>query len=125
MTQLYRVIVPVTDLEIAQVFYASILEMPGSRVSPERHYFDCEGTILVCYDPKMYKEKATFTPNPENIYIAVDHLQSSFDRCSSAGATITAKIQSYPWGETSFYFDDPFGNKICFVDRNTKFTGQE
>ena len=24
--------------------------MPGSRVSSGRHYFDCGGTILACYD---------------------------------------------------------------------------
>ncbi len=123
MPQLYRVILPVNDLEKAQSFYNSILGITGSRVSPERHYFDCEGTILACYDPLMFKEKETFSPNPENIYIAVDNLQSSYDKCVNAGANITADIQSYPWGETSFYFDDPFGNQICFVDRETMFVG--
>ena len=33
------------------------------------------------------------------------------------------KIAERPWGERSFYVEDPFGNKLCFVDRATMFTG--
>lgn len=123
MPQLYRVILPVNDLEKAQRFYSDILGMPGARVSPERHYFDCEGTILACYDPLMFNEKSEFSPNPEHIYLAVDDLHKAYEQCLAAGAKVTAEIQSYPWGETSFYFDDPFGNQICFVDRKTMFVG--
>jgi len=49
--QLYRVIQPVTDIEAAARFYSAVLETPGERVSPGRHYFACGGTILACYDP--------------------------------------------------------------------------
>lgn len=28
-----------------------------------------------------------------------------------------------PWGERSFYAEDPFANKICFVDESTVFAG--
>lgn len=123
MAQLYRVILPVSDLDQAKSFYGQILGIDGARVSPERHYFDCEGTILACYDPMMFKERDAFVPNPEHIYIAVDDLQRMYEKCLAAGAQITAEIQDYPWGETSFYFDDPFGNQICMVDRKTKFVG--
>ena len=44
MAHLYRVIVPVSDIEAAQAFYADVLGQPGHRISPGRHYFDCEGT---------------------------------------------------------------------------------
>jgi hypothetical protein len=47
---LFRVILPVSDIEAAASFYARLLEMPGTRVSSGRHYFDCGGTILACYD---------------------------------------------------------------------------
>ena len=33
------------------------------------------------------------------------------------------EIARRPWGEVSFYVEDPFGNKLCFVDRATVFTG--
>ena len=49
--RLYRVIVPVGDIELAAEFYETLLSSPGERVSPGRHYFDCGGTILACYDP--------------------------------------------------------------------------
>ena len=51
-TNLYRVINPVKDIEIATRFYAEVFDISGERISPGRHYFDCEGTILACYDPR-------------------------------------------------------------------------
>jgi predicted enzyme related to lactoylglutathione lyase len=123
MPQLYRVIIPVSDMEKAQEFYESILGIDGERVSPERHYFDCEGTILACFDPTMSDGKSAVTPNPEHIYISVDDLSSTYQRCKTVGAEITIEIDSYPWGETSFYIRDPFGNPLCFVERSTVFRG--
>lgn len=32
-------------------------------------------------------------------------------------------IATRPWGKRSFYVEDPFGNKQCFVDRATLFSG--
>lgn len=52
MARLYRVIVPVVGIEASASFYAAVLGEPGRRVSPGRHYFDCEGTILACFDPE-------------------------------------------------------------------------
>ncbi|MEM7017020.1 MAG: VOC family protein [Pseudomonadota bacterium] len=122
MPRLYRSIILVSDIEQAQAFYSTVLGMPGKRVSPERHYFDCEGTILACFDSMKFNEKPA-TPNPDYVYIAVDDLNESYALCKQAGATITEEIQSHPWGETSFYIEDPFGNPMCFVDRTTVFMG--
>ena len=136
MPNLYRVILPVTDIDAAEAFYAQILEMPGERVSPERHYFDCDQTILACLD--VYADRASdtpeFRPNPECIYIAVDDLDAAYARCQAADAALDrtrhhhsgtdlGKIEVRPWGERSFYFHDPFGNPMCFVDPGTLFTG--
>ena len=35
------------------------------------------------------------------------------------------RIAKRPWGEESFYASDPFGNPLCFVRRDTEFTGLE
>jgi hypothetical protein len=35
-----------------------------------------------------------------------------------------AKILVRPWGEKSFYAEDPWGNGLCFVDEKTLFTGK-
>ena len=50
MQKLFRVILPVSNIERAAFFYAEVFQSPGQRVSPGRHYFDCGGTILVCYE---------------------------------------------------------------------------
>jgi hypothetical protein len=34
------------------------------------------------------------------------------------------KIVKRPWGELSFYVEDPWGNGLCFVDEQTLFTGK-
>src|SRR5260221_384849 len=33
-------------------------------------------------------------------------------------------IVKRPWGERSFYAEDPWGNGLCFVDEQTLFTGR-
>ena len=64
MPKLFRVILPVSDIALAEKFYSQILATPGKRISPGRHYFDCEGTILACYDPKPTATKPSFPPTP-------------------------------------------------------------
>jgi catechol 2,3-dioxygenase-like lactoylglutathione lyase family enzyme len=133
MAKLYRVLVPVTDIESAAKFYSAILGSPGQRVSPGRHYFDCEGTILACFDPGADGEGREATPNPECIYLAVDDLEAIHAANRAAGGRFPSgappgvgplgEIAKRPWGEESFYVDDPFGNPLCFVRRDTVFTG--
>ncbi len=133
MAHLYRVIVPVSDIDSAARFYAAVLEQPGARVSPGRHYFHCEGTILACMDPRADGEQRETSANPEHIYIAIDDLEHCFARCQAAGAELDpgtlhggsrlGVIAQRPWGERSFYVFDPFGNPVCFVDRTTVFSG--
>jgi predicted enzyme related to lactoylglutathione lyase len=120
---LYRVIVPVADIESAAAFYRSVLEQPGVRVSPGRHYFGCGGTILACFDPRADGDPWDATPNPDHVYFAVSNLEACYQRVAGApGSVIGQPIQTQPWGERSFYCTDPFGNKLCFVDDRTLFT---
>ena len=74
MAHLFRVILPVGDIEVAESFFATVLGSTGQRISPGRHYFDCDGTILACYDPTADGDGYTATPNPEPIYLAVSDL---------------------------------------------------
>jgi len=130
--KLFRVILPVTDIERAAAFYETVLGMEGQRVSAGRHYFDCDGTILACLDARADGDDYEASPNPEWIYLAVDDIQETFDACHQAGATFSpgdvhgdpaGRIETRPWGERSFYVEDPFGNKVCFVDRATTYLG--
>jgi catechol 2,3-dioxygenase-like lactoylglutathione lyase family enzyme len=130
--ELFRVILPVTDIDRAARFYGEVLGLEGRRVSSGRHYFDCGGTILACFDPGADGDAYAPGPNPEWLYFAVDDLEARFEAARRAGAKLpdddvhgdpAGRIARRPWGERSFYAEDPFGNKICFVDRETKFTG--
>jgi uncharacterized glyoxalase superfamily protein PhnB len=121
--QLFRVILPVTDIEAAASFYARLLGMPGSRVSSGRHYFDCQGTILACYDALADGDSEQVGPNPQNVYFSVDNLDAVHERARAAGCRELTDIEVRPWGERSFYASDPFDNPICFVDSQTLFTG--
>ena len=132
MAHLYRVLVPVGDIERGATFYATVLGAAGSRVSPGRHYFDCEGTILACFDPRI-EDGYEARPLPEPIYLAVDDLRATFAACRAAGATFEAstspqtgplgEIAKRPWGEESFYVRDSWGNPLCFVARDSVFRG--
>ena len=71
MVKLYRVILPVSDIEQAEAFYRQLLDTPGQRVSRGRHYFDCGGTILACYDPVADGDDLAggWRPHPnQNVY---------------------------------------------------------
>lgn len=122
--KLFRVILPVADIEKAARFYEQLLDLPGERVSAGRHYFDCGGTILACFDPRADGDPWDAQPNPDHVYFAVSDLDATWERARRAGCgRLDDEIKVQPWGERSFYAADPFGNKICFVEAETAFTG--
>jgi catechol 2,3-dioxygenase-like lactoylglutathione lyase family enzyme len=123
--RLFRVILPVSDIEAAAAFYANLLEMPGTRVSGGRHYFHCGGTILACFDALADGGSKRVGPNPEHVYFSVDDLDAAHIRAEQAGCPELTEIEVQPWGERSFYARDPFENPICFVDSRTLFTGEK
>lgn len=126
--KLYRIILPVTNIEKASQFFANLIGQDGQRVSEGRHYFDLEGTILACYDPVADGDtisKPWVLHENQYIYIATDRLEEVHQRMvnDSEKEYVDKDIQLMPWGERLFYARDPFGNRICFVDRSTIFTG--
>ena len=85
MATLYRVILPVTDIEHAARFYAALLGDPGKRISPGRHYFHCGGTILACFDPRADGDNFDASPNPDHFYFAVPDLDRVFSIAKQQG----------------------------------------
>lgn len=128
---LFRVILPAVDMERSVAFYAAVLEDPGERVSPGRHYFHCGGTILAVVNPRADGGVGGRDPQPnfDHVYFSVDDLEAALERVKAAGPSgldvrgQERGIAQRSWGERSFYCQDPTGNPLCFVDAGTEFVG--
>jgi catechol 2,3-dioxygenase-like lactoylglutathione lyase family enzyme len=128
--KLFRIALQVADLDQASAFYSRLLDDQGRRIRGSRHYFDCGPVILALVDVTA----GDLEPKPisDYIYFAVSDLDQVYERARSMnclakedvhGADAGAIVQR-PWGERSFYAEDPWGNGLCFVDENTLFTGR-
>lgn len=122
--KIFRIILPVSDIDQATEYYQKLLGTEGERVSKERHYFNCGEVILTCYDASADGDHMTFRPNPGHIYFSVDNIEAWFKRANTLShERIDEVIAKRPWGERSFYLNDIFGNQLCFVESNTEFKG--
>ena len=129
--KLFRVILQVDDLDKAADFYSKLFNDPGRRIPrASRHYIDCGPVILALVDQTAGGEKAK--PLPDKIYFAVGDLEQVYARARDLGCLSTEDVHGAsageivvrPWGERSFYVQDPWGNGLCFVDDKTLFTGR-
>ena len=130
--RLFRVIVPVTNIEEATDFYSALFDQPGFRVSAGRHYFECGGVILAVYDPVADGDREAVRSNAGHLYFAVPDLEVAFRRAEASGGLSAetgdgqlamGRIARRPWGEVSFYMHDPSGNPLCFVDAQSIYRG--
>ena len=128
MAKLFRVVLPVTNLDHAVRLYSGLLQLSGTRVSGGRHYFDCEGTILVCYEAAADGDDPSPQPTchpGQFIYFSVRDLDAAHQRAVALGFTIkTGDIRKMPWGERIFWATDEFGNQISFVESGTEYLGR-
>jgi catechol 2,3-dioxygenase-like lactoylglutathione lyase family enzyme len=128
---LFRIILQVSDLDQAEEFYGRLLGNRGRRIPrASRHYIDCGPVILALVDPSIDGQQPK--PLPDYIYFAVDNLEEVHARASeldclareNVHGAASGDIVKRPWGERSFYVEDPWGNGVCFVDDTTLFTGR-
>src|SRR5262245_57809209 len=126
--QLFRLIVEVGDLAAAISFYTKLLGIVGRKQAGSRCYFDCGGVTLQVLDVSSLREPH---PAAKSLYFTVKDLESLHARAKALkclseedvhGAT-GGEIAVRPWGEKSFYAEDPWKNRLCFVEDGTVYAG--
>ena len=121
----FRLNVEVGDIEQAASFYAELLGIEGRPQAGRRCYFAAGPVTL-----QVVQVEAPH-PAAKALYFAVADLDAAHARaddlgCLSAGdvhGTPAGQPVVRPWGERSFYCDDPWGNPLCFVDAGTIYAG--
>jgi catechol 2,3-dioxygenase-like lactoylglutathione lyase family enzyme len=126
--QFFRLNVEVGDLDAAADFYAALLGVAGRKQAGARAYFRCGAVTLVVIDPT-----AAGPPHPaaKALYFTVRDLDAAFARAHALGCLSREVVHGAPggaavvrpWGERSFYADDPWGNPLCFVEEGTVYAG--
>jgi catechol-2,3-dioxygenase len=123
--RLFRLNVEVADLGQAQTFYQTLLGLEARPQAGSRVYVDAGGVTL----------QIVQVPSPhvaaKALYFAVDDLDAVHARASRLACLSQELVHGEPagearvrpWGERSFYAEDPSGNPLCFVDAGTIYAG--
>jgi catechol 2,3-dioxygenase-like lactoylglutathione lyase family enzyme len=122
--RLFRIRVRVGNIDTAHKFYSALLGAVGKRIHATLYYFDC-GPVILALESGFALEAL-----PDHIYFATSELEEIHRRANSLGCLSSkdvfgargGDIVIRPWGERSFYVEDPWTNKLCFVDEKTVFT---
>jgi predicted enzyme related to lactoylglutathione lyase len=125
---LFRINVEVGNLDEAEKFYGKLFGLVGRKQAGSRCYFTCGSVTLQVVDVSSVR-----TPHPaaKALYFVVNDLDAIFKRaeslrCLSQGDVHGApggKICVQPWGERSFYAEDPWHNPLSFVEAGTIYPG--
>jgi catechol 2,3-dioxygenase-like lactoylglutathione lyase family enzyme len=123
--QFFRMNLEVGDLTAAQNFYETLLGLPGRGQAGHRFYINP--------GPVAFQVVAHSDPHPaaKALYFTVTDLNAIHARATSLNALSNEMVHGLrggdisvkPWGERSFYVDDPWGNQLCFVEAGTVYAG--
>jgi len=127
--QFFRLNVEVGDLEKAIAFYGELLGIEGRKQPGSRVYYEAGPVTLQVLDVS----RAGGAPHTaaKALYFTVTDLESIFERAKKLGCLSAETVHDAPgggivvrpWGERSFYSEDPWGNPLCFVEEGTVYTG--
>lgn len=126
--QFFRLNLEVGNLDAAESFYTTLLGVQGRKQAGRRCYFECGPTTLQVLDVSSVREPH---PAAKALYFTVKNLETAFDRAKVLGCLSREDVHDAPgggivvrpWGERSFYAEDPWGNPLCFVEEGTVYTG--
>ena len=123
--QFFRLNVEAGNLDQAINFYTTLLGVDGRKQPGSRVYFECGAVTLQVVQVEKPHTAA------KALYFTVKDLESIFERAKSLGALSRESVHDAPgggivvrpWGERSFYVEDPWKNPLCFVEEGTVYTG--
>jgi len=126
--QVFRLNIEVGDLEAATRFYAELLGVEGRKQPGQRCYFECGPVTLQVLDVSSHGQPHTAA---KALYFTVKNLETAFERAKTLHCLSREEVHDAPgggivvrpWGERSFYAEDPWGNPLCFVEEGTVYTG--
>ena len=122
---LFRINVEVGDLERAAEGWGALLGATARPQAGSRVYFDAGQVTL------QVVEHDTPHPAAKALYFLVDELEPVHARAKKLGWLSRERVHGEPggdisvrpWGERSFYAEDPWGNPLCFVQSGTVYPG--
>jgi catechol-2,3-dioxygenase len=122
---LFRLNIEVGDLTAAQRFYETLLNTKGRSQAGQRFYFNA--------GPVAFQVVSSSHPHPaaKALYFTTANLEAVHARAASLNCLSTELVHGLkggdisvkPWGERSFYVEDPWGNPLCFVEAGTVYAG--
>ena len=123
--RLFRINVEVGDLESASRFYTELLGLEARPQMGARFYLQAGAMTLQVVQVER--------PHPaaKALYFEVSDIHALHARASSLHCLSKEQVHGMPggqpivrpWGELSFYADDPWGNPLCFVEGGTIYQG--
>jgi len=124
----FRLNIEVGDLDRAASFYGKLMGTAGRLQAGSRCYFDCGPVTLQVVDVSAAREPH---PAAKALYFTVHDLDAVFERAKSLGCLSSDDVHGAagggisvrPWGERSFYANDPWHNPLCFVEAGTVYPG--
>ncbi len=124
----FRLSVEVGNLDKGADFYSRLLDVKGRKQAGSRCYFECGPVTLSVLDVSSAREPH---PAAKALYFTVKNLEAAFERARALGCLSAEDVHDRPgggivvrpWGERSFYAEDPWKNPLCFVEEGTVYTG--
>lgn len=126
--QFFRLNIEVGDLNSAISFYTKLLGIEGRKQAGSRCYFNCGSVTLQVLDVSSSGEPHAAA---KALYFTVNDLESAFERAKDLQCLSRENVHDAPgggivvrpWGERSFYVEDPWKNPLCFVEAGTVYRG--
>ena len=126
--QFFRLNIEVGDLEAAISFYTTLLGIQGRKQAGSRCYFNCGPVTLQVLNVLPGREPH---PAAKALYFTVSNLEAAYERAVALNCVSREDVHGAPgggivvrpWGERSFYVEDPWKNPLCFVEEGTVYAG--